>query len=77
MSFLLALDLGLALIALVVLKKLLAKPSTAPLPPGPKGFPFLGLLALPHHQEWMTFAQWGEKYGKLAVPDLSFCFDTR
>lgn len=37
-----------------------------PLPPGPPPKPLLGnLLDMPSEQEWKTFAQWGEKYGRI------------
>jgi len=41
------------------------KGSSAPLPPGPKGLPFLGNVAdLPQTQPWITFSKFGEKYGE-------------
>ncbi|KAK7449253.1 hypothetical protein VKT23_013398 [Stygiomarasmius scandens] len=40
------------------------KRSSASLPPGPKGLPFLGNVAdLPQTQPWITFSRFGEKYG--------------
>ncbi|KAJ3810352.1 cytochrome P450 [Lentinula lateritia] len=37
------------------------------LPPGPRGFPLIGnLFDVPAEREWLTFAKWGETYGKLA-----------
>jgi hypothetical protein len=56
---------GLAACGLVyVISKLLAKRPVAPLPPGPKRLPLLGnLLDMPTQQEWLTFAEWGKKYG--------------
>ncbi|KAG6845597.1 hypothetical protein H0H87_006650 [Tephrocybe sp. NHM501043] len=39
----------------------------APLPPGPKGYPLIGnVLDMPSKQEWVTFSQWGERYGHIA-----------
>ncbi|KAG6879997.1 hypothetical protein C0992_008204 [Termitomyces sp. T32_za158] len=36
------------------------------LPPGPKGYPLIGnLLDMPTRQEWVTFGEWGERYGKI------------
>lgn len=40
------------------------KRASAPLPPGPKGFPFIGnVLDMPSEKEWQTFARWGETWG--------------
>ena len=56
---------GLAACGLIyVISRLLAKRPVAPLPPGPKRLPLLGnLLDMPTEQEWLTFAEWGKKYG--------------
>ena len=36
-----------------------------PLPPGPKGLPIIGnLLDIPLENEWLTFANWGKRYGE-------------
>ncbi|TEB32646.1 cytochrome P450 [Coprinellus micaceus] len=63
---------GLAACGLVyVISKLLAKRPVAPLPPGPKRLPLLGnLLDMPTQQEWLTFAEWGKKYGDIASISL-------
>ncbi|KAF8961871.1 cytochrome P450 [Flammula alnicola] len=64
-SFLAFLDVALLALALVLLKKILSK-SSAPLPPGPRKLPLLGnLLDLPTTQEWVTFAEWGQKWGDI------------
>jgi hypothetical protein len=35
-----------------------------PYPPGPSRLPFIGnLLDIPLAQEWITFQNWGHKYG--------------
>lgn len=38
--------------------------SRLPLPPGPPRIPFLGnVIQMPKEREWITFAEWGRKYG--------------
>lgn len=40
------------------------KSKLLPLPPGPKGLPVLGnILDIPIEQEWLTYTDWGKKYG--------------
>jgi hypothetical protein len=35
-----------------------------PLPPGPRGLPFIGnALDLPPSQSWLTYAKWSKQYG--------------
>ncbi|KAJ6585737.1 cytochrome P450 [Mycena capillaripes] len=37
-----------------------------PLPPGPRGLPFLGnIFALPKHSPWLAFAEMGQKWGDI------------
>ncbi|EIN05973.1 cytochrome P450 [Punctularia strigosozonata HHB-11173 SS5] len=51
-----------------LLKRLLARSSSAPLPPGPKGLPFIGnLFDLPKDHEWETFTRWGKEFGDLTM----------
>ncbi|TFY72458.1 hypothetical protein EVG20_g545 [Dentipellis fragilis] len=59
----LALDVGVALLGVYLLRRYLtAKPGT--LPPGPKPLPLIGnLLDMPKQYEHETFAEWGKKYG--------------
>lgn len=41
------------------------------LPPGPKGLPLVGnVLDMPSEKEWLTFARWGETWGKSACPSI-------
>ena len=59
------LDLCLAGIGLYLVKRVLTKKPSAPFPPGPKGMPLVGNIAdMPSVKPWLTFAQWGQKYGK-------------
>jgi hypothetical protein len=35
-----------------------------PYPPGPRGFPIIGhFLTFPKRFVWLTFTEWGQKYG--------------
>lgn len=64
-SLMTALDISLGFVGLILIKKLLTRRSPAPLPPGPKGLPIVGnIFDMPSEQEWVTFAQWGEKHGR-------------
>ncbi|KAI0092608.1 cytochrome P450 [Irpex rosettiformis] len=49
------------------IRRLLSKKrGDLPLPPGPKGLPFVGnLLDLPPEREWETYAQWSQTYGDI------------
>jgi hypothetical protein len=41
--------------------------SNAALPPGPRGFPWIGPIGqLPRHEEWKAFRTWNEEYSKYA-----------
>ncbi|SJL03000.1 related to cytochrome P450 CYP2 subfamily [Armillaria ostoyae] len=66
-SSLVTLDIAVALAGLVFVWHLFRLSSrNPPLPPGPRGIPFIGnLLDLPSEKEWLTFAKWGEKYGDM------------
>ncbi|PBK60905.1 cytochrome P450, partial [Armillaria solidipes] len=66
-SSLVPLDIAIALAGLVFVWHLFRLSSrNPPLPPGPRGIPFIGnLLDMPSEKEWLTFAKWGEKYGNM------------
>lgn len=59
------LDLCLAGVGLYLVNKMmLAKKQPAPFPPGPRGLPLIGNIAdIPSIKPWLTFAEWGRKYG--------------
>lgn len=40
-----------------------------PLPPGPTGLPLIGnLFDIPKDYGWITYAEWGRKYGEQRTP---------
>ena len=61
-----ALIIALILFAVYVLKYLIFQSKSPSLPPGPKGLPLVGnIFDMPSEKEWLTFAKWGETYGRL------------
>ena len=55
-----------------------------PRPPGPTGLPVIGnMLQLPREKEWLTYAEWADKYGLnslkilLEVSQLNACLEER
>ncbi|KAF8187480.1 cytochrome P450 [Pholiota molesta] len=59
-------DIALLVLGLVLLKIAFKRPSVAPLPPGPRRWPLLGNLPqMPTSREWLTFADWGKKWGNI------------
>ena len=43
-----------------------------PFPPGPKRIPIIGnLLDMPSHEEWETYKNWSDQYGREPRPFLS------
>ncbi|KAJ7624503.1 cytochrome P450 [Roridomyces roridus] len=50
-------------VALLGIYKIFNK-SSLPLPPGPKGLPFIGnMLQLPADRQWIQFTEWAKQYG--------------
>jgi len=59
------LEIALAILTVILLKKVFTKRSIA-LPPGPPKLPLLGnLLDMPTERAWITFADWGKKWGDI------------
>lgn len=59
---------GICLVLVVVLSYRLIMSRTRSLPPGPRGYPLIGnLFDMPATQEWLAFAQWGDKYGECNI----------
>ena len=57
------------LVAALTWSRLSSRRSRAARPPGPKGYPLIGnLFDLPKEKEWLTYADWGKKYGN---PDFA------
>jgi hypothetical protein len=56
------LDILVAISSVILVKKIFTKRTI--LPPGPSKWPVLeNLLDMPASQEWLTFAEWGKKWG--------------
>jgi len=67
------LDVIGATVAIILAIRIWAKKNTAHCPPGPKGYPIIGnLFDIPSTQEWLAFAELGDKYGE---PYRSFSKD--
>ncbi|KAG0703346.1 cytochrome P450 [Suillus ampliporus] len=61
------LDICLASAGVWLVKRALTKKNPAPYPPGPPGWPLVGNIAdMPHIKPWLTFAEWGKRYGDLS-----------
>lgn len=65
-------DLGLLGFGLYLLRAYLRQVNMpAPLPPGPRGLPVVGNVAdMPAKKEWLTFAEWGRKWGGICSVTL-------
>ncbi|KAJ7649359.1 cytochrome P450 [Mycena polygramma] len=61
------LALGATAVLTYAISKIIArKLVTAPLPPGPKGLPFLGNVTdMPREHEWKKYAEWGRRFGDM------------
>ncbi|KAG2072078.1 cytochrome P450 [Suillus decipiens] len=58
--------LCIAAIGAYIVKQVLNK-NSAPYPPGPRGWPLVGNIRdLPEIKRWLTFAEWGKKYGPIS-----------
>ncbi|KAG0699881.1 cytochrome P450 [Suillus ampliporus] len=61
------LDICLASAGVYLVKRALTKKNPAPYPPGPSGWPLVGNVTdMPHIKPWLTFAEWGKRYGDLS-----------
>jgi len=61
------LDVVAAVVGILLVKKIFTKRS-GPLPPGPSKLPILeNLLDMPTSHEWITFAEWGKKWGPMTT----------
>ncbi|KAK0437376.1 cytochrome P450 [Armillaria borealis] len=50
-----------------VLISLIRRTTSGPLPPGPQRMPVIGnLLDMPKEREWVTWAEWGKRYGGIS-----------
>jgi len=69
LSFINTVDVFFASLCLFIVSSLLRRSKRGlPLPPGPKGLPLIGnILDMPTEQEWLTFAKWGEQWGKCYI----------
>ncbi|KAG6846890.1 hypothetical protein H0H93_011243, partial [Arthromyces matolae] len=66
MSFVSPLNIAIASASTILLVAWALKPTQrAPLPPGPPGLPIVGnIMDMPRSKEWITFAEWGKKWGR-------------
>ncbi|KAG0702324.1 cytochrome P450 [Suillus ampliporus] len=65
------LDICLASVGVYLVKRVFTKKNPAPYPPGPPGWPLVGnVLDMPHTKPWLTFAEWGKKYGDISHVEI-------
>jgi len=63
-------DVGLAGAGLYLVNQFLTK-SSAPVPPGPSGWPIIGnLLDMPTGDPWITYSNWAKQYGNITSVEL-------
>ncbi|KAG0702312.1 cytochrome P450 [Suillus ampliporus] len=61
------LDICLASAGVYLVKQVLTRKNPAPYPPGPPGWPLVrNLTDMPHIKPWLTFTEWGKKYGDIS-----------
>lgn len=64
MSAVLLADVVVVVLLLYFAHRAITSKHTLPLPPGPRRLPFVGNIRdWPAEQEWLTFTEWGNKYG--------------
>ncbi|KAG2138998.1 cytochrome P450, partial [Suillus clintonianus] len=55
-------------VGVCLVKQVFKKKIPAPYPPGPPGLPLVGnVLDMPHIKPWLTFTEWGKKYGECNI----------
>ncbi|KAG2123185.1 cytochrome P450 [Suillus cothurnatus] len=65
------LDLCLAGIGAYLVKYWVLSKNPASYPPGPRGWPLIGNIQdMPRIKPWLTFAEWGEKYGAISHVEI-------
>ncbi|KAH7910744.1 cytochrome P450 [Hygrophoropsis aurantiaca] len=64
------LDICLAGAGLYLVQRFLAK-SSAPVPPGPSGWPIIGnLLDMPTEDPWLSYSKWAKQHGDITSVEL-------
>ncbi|KAH7889030.1 cytochrome P450 [Phlebopus sp. FC_14] len=67
MTWMILLDVCIAIITLYLLGQLLSMKHSHSLPPGPPRWPIIGnILDVPSQNAWLTFASFGKKYGEIS-----------